>query len=76
MEGVAHAYVRCPPGNISGVDACMRVKWPVHSHEQTSIICMKRSVICMKKGPVVFVGVFLFFSLALVWAGDSMFVYS
>ena len=59
MAGVAHAYVRCPPGNISGVDACMKVKWPVHSHEQTSIICMKRSVICMNKGPVVFVGVFL-----------------
>ena len=50
MAGVAHAYVRCPPGNISGVNACMKVKWPVHSHEQ-------KSVICMKNGPMVFVNV-------------------
>ena len=50
MAGVAHAYVRRPPGNISGVNACMKVKWLVDSHEQ-------KSVICMENGPMVFVNV-------------------
>ena len=55
MAGVAHAHVRRPPGNISGVDACMKVACPF------TYLPEKRSVICMS--PVIFVPDFFFWRL-------------